>query len=278
MLRFLPSIIRRGWNSTFLRRGIQLLRESKPLRPWVSTLSGGRIVYGSFDEARSIVANRPVGYEKVESGDLYAEMGFTVDLIPGDYPAMFWLQKILPGTTKLFDYGGNIGLQYYTYSRYLTLPTGMDWTVCDIDPFVAAGIRLAAEKGATPLRFTYAFADGDGVDVFLISGCLHYIEAPIAEQLRSLRTMPRHLLINRVPLIEGPETITLQDIGAALLPCVIRNREEWIKSLESAGYRLCDSWRIPETQLTLPFYPDRSAYMYFGYYFVLEADATGNLP
>jgi putative methyltransferase (TIGR04325 family) len=126
---------------------------------------------------------------------------------------------------------------------------------------------MAEERGARQLLFSYDFMDGDDSEVFLVSGCLHFIETPLASQLLQLKKPPQHLLINRIPLIDGPETVTIQDIGEALLPCVIRNRQEFVRSIERAGYRLHDSWNIADKQCTLPLYPDRSAYSYSGFYF-----------
>lgn len=258
------SIIQRCWGMAVTRTAIRAFREVSILGGSTARISGYRVPYGSFAEARRAAAAKPVGYEFC-TPDIYHHV--TAMLLPGDYPALFWLQQKLRSAHRLFDYGGNIGLQYYSYSRYLSLPKAVRWTVCDIDPFVPRGRQLASERGADSLEFTYDPAEADGADMLLASGSLHYLEGSFAEQLRAFHKPPQDLIINRVPLIEGATVITLQDIGEALLPCAIRNRQDFISSVESAGYRLCDSWTIPELQCTLPLYPERSAYQYYGFYF-----------
>ena len=268
MHSFTEAVIRHAWSVGPGRAAIRAIRETRLFGPFLQSWSDYRVPYHSFAEAGSVAATKPVGYERCRS-NIY--IGDAEGLLPGDYAILFWLQQILPLTSQLFDYGGNIGVTYYAYSPYIQIPPRLRWTVCDIDPFVAEGRRMAQERGIDQLRFSYNFVDGDGSEVFLVSGSLHYIETSMGEQLRQLERPPQHLLINRIPLIDGPETVTLQDIGEALLPCVIRNRKEFVQSIEQAGYRLRDSWNVTEKQCTLPLYPDRSAYWYSGFYFQLES-------
>lgn len=236
------------------------LRDCQPLQGLWQKASGYRVPYASFAEARAARAPKPIGYETC-AGDLYK----SIDLIPGDLAAMFWIERDKAEIHRLFDFGGNIGLQYYSYGKRMRFPEGMRWTVCDIDPFVSEGRKIGA--GEKKLDFTYDFNEASGADFLLVSGCLHYLEESFGEKLAGLAEKPKRLCINRVPLCEGPTTVTLQDIGSALLPVVIRNRAEFLADIAKAGYKLEDEWGVPELQCTMPLYPERSAHGYRGFYF-----------
>ena len=262
------SAIRKMWATRPGHALIRAIREFAPLRPLLRRVSSYRVPYKDFAEARGIATPKPNGYEQCRPQIYIWDAQRTQ---PGEYPVLFWLQQVLPCASRLFDYGGNLGVLYYAYSRLMPMPPKLTWTVCDIDPFIPEGRKMAAERGVDQLQFTYDFEDGDGAEIFLVSGSLHFIETPISTQLARLKRPPQHLFINRIPLTDGPETVTLQDIVEGFLPCVIRNRDEFVQSVEQAGYRLHDSWNILEKQCALPLYPDRSAYWYSGFYFRLDS-------
>jgi putative methyltransferase (TIGR04325 family) len=261
---FPPFLIRFLWRLPVGKKALLRLREAKALRWWLAEQSGFAVPFGSFEEARKAPAKKPIGYETC-APDVYRI--FAEKLIPGDYPAMFWLQQLVKSDTRIFDYGGNIGTQFYSYSSYMKLPADLSWTVCDIDPFVTEGRRMAAAKSAKQLHFCYELAEGSGAELFLVSGSLHYLETKFGDQLKTLAELPKHLVINRIPVIAGPDTVTLQDIGSTLLPVVIRNRNQFVQNIEAAGYALRDEWDVPELQCKLPLYPELSATSYTGFYF-----------
>jgi putative methyltransferase (TIGR04325 family) len=244
--------------------GPRALRDMSAARDWVSRASQHRVPYGSFSEARRARAVKPIGYETCP-GDLYE--GLRHDLIPGDQKALEWLEKKIGQVRRVFDFGGNIGLQYYGFGSRIEFPASLRWTVGEISPFVEEGARIAAREGKAQLDFTHDFAPAAEVDFLLVSGVLHYLEEEFSERLRGLRAMPPRMLINRAPLIEGPSTVTLQDIGKALLPVVLRNREAFLQDVTGCGYRLVDEWQVPELKCTMPLYPERSAHFYSGFYF-----------
>jgi len=195
--------------------------------------------------------------------------GLRYDLIPGDNKALEWLEKNIQSVRRVFDFGGNIGLQFYSFGSRVAFAQDLEWTVAEISPFVEEGAKIAVREGKPQLKFTHDFAGAAEADFLLVSGVLHYLEEPFSERLRSLRAMPKRMLINRVPLTQGPSTVTLQDIGKALLPVVLRNRDEFLADITGCGYRLRDSWDVPELKCTMPLYPERSAHSYTGYYFEL---------
>ncbi|MBC8166056.1 MAG: methyltransferase, TIGR04325 family [Bryobacteraceae bacterium] len=259
------GFLQSAWQFRPARKAIEILREFGHFQPLIRRVSGYRVPYVSFAEARRAAAQKTVGYETCKP-DLYS--AFTEALLPGDYQAMFWLQQLFANASNLFDFGGNIGTQFYSYSRYISIPPTLTWKVCDIDPFVQYGIELAGVRSASQLKFTYSISEGDGADIFLASGSLHYLEEIVGAALKRMTQPPPHLIVNRVPLIDQPTTVTLQDIGGTLLPCVLWNRDEFLRSVGDAGYTLRDSWTIAELRCAMPLYPDRSAQQYCGFYFI----------
>lgn len=242
------------------------VRDVGAFRGWVAQFSQHRVPYGSFAEARLALAAKPIGYETCP-GDLYE--GLRYELVPGDLKAMQWLEKNIASVRRVFDFGGNIGLQYYGFSGRIEFPKDLEWTVGEISPFVEEGARIAEREGKTNLHFTHEFAPAAEADFILVSGVLHYLEEPFSERLRGLREMPKRMLINRVPLTQGPTTVTLQDIGKALLPVKIRNREEFLDDILACGYQIVDQWKVHELRCAMPLYPERSAHYYSGFYFEL---------
>lgn len=255
--------IRRVLEAPLVGAAPRALRDLSVMRPWVARASQHRVPYRNFAEARRAPAAKPIGYETCP-GDLYE--GLRYELIPGDLKALEWLEKSLGAVRRVFDFGGNIGLQYYGFSSRVAFPEGLEWTVGEISPFVEEGAKIAAREGKQNLHFTHDFGPAAEADFLLVSGVLHYLEESFGERLRSLPARPPRLLINRVPLTAGPTTVTLQDIGKALLPVVLRNRQEFLEEIAGLGYQLRDSWEVPELHCTMPLYPERSAHSYTGFY------------
>jgi len=90
-------------------------------------------------------------------------------------------------------------------------------------------------------------------DVFLAAGSLQYLEASLGTILESLHTRPRHLLINKTPLVEGDSVVTLQGIGVSFCPYHLFNRRAFLEPLERLGYELVDSWENAEQSCQIPF-------------------------
>lgn len=77
-----------------------------------------RGVYNTWDEARqSIPRNGMVGFNHPEAAPMYLEFAHKVRL--SDYPALFWLKLATVESASLLDLGGNIGLECYSFERYL---------------------------------------------------------------------------------------------------------------------------------------------------------------
>ncbi len=196
----------------------------------------------------------------------------TAHVFAYDYPVMWWLREAFAGgATLVFDIGGSVGVHYYAYRSHLTYPPALVWTVREVPTLVRRGRALAAESNAPNLTFTDAIDATDAAaDVWLAAGALQYVEgaASLGAWLAASRRPPAHVIVNKVPLYDGPAFVTVQNIGdGAFAPFHVYQRRRFIAEVEAAGYRLVEAWETPERQLRLLDDPARSFGPYSGAYF-----------
>lgn len=234
-----------------------------------------RGVHASFAGAAAAAPSAgALGYDHAAAAELYEDL--LGEVRPKDYPVLFWLRDAIDGATRLFDYGGHVGLAYYAYRTRLALPPALVWTVCDVPSVAARGEQLAASRGvAGSLRFTGAFGDADGADVLLAAGSLQYIETPLDTLLSTLAAPPTHLLVNQTPTTTGAEFWTVQHIGVAYCPYRIANRDALPTALAARGYELVDRWHDPSRTFRLPYEPAVGPIEYTGYYLRRRRSAAG---
>lgn len=226
-----------------------------------------RGVFESFQQARaSSPAASRVGFNTEETN---ADFGDRFDRLFGyDYPVLFWLRTLFPDVSSVFDWGGHLGIHYHAYKKYLNYPVGTRWTVCEVPKVAEEGNRQVAARGERCLEFTSRPESADGHEILMAAGSLQYIETPLLPTLvSSLQKPPRHILINKIPVYDGPAFVTLQNIGFGFAPVRVWNRANFQRDLMELGYELVDSWQVPERQLQLPFHPDRSFMNFTGFYF-----------
>lgn len=195
-----------------------------------------------------------------------------------DYAVLFWLQGLLAPGTRVFDFGGHVGVSWHGWRDYLRYPDGLRWTVCDVPAVVREGQALARERGAQGLEFTSEIADGAGADVLLVAGALQYVDLQLPGLLARIGTRPPHVLVNKTPLQDGPEFVTVQSTGRAFHPYRIYNREAFIGGMAALGYRVVDEWRNRETACRIPLARGRDVAAYTGLYFALGEASPGARP
>jgi putative methyltransferase (TIGR04325 family) len=222
-------------------------------------------IYADFATARrAIPPDRLEGYDNEPSATLLADERLRV--IPLDYPILFWLEKLLPCCRLLFDFGGNVGISYFGFRKYLSYPAQLTWLVEDVPAVVQAGKRLARAEGASQLQFTTTLDELPGADILLALGSLHFIDDPISA-LRALPALPPHILLNKVPVGDRPAIVTLHNTGAALCPYNLFNRAEFVGAFQSMDYELVDQWETPDLGIRIPLHRDHSLRSYSGFYF-----------
>jgi putative methyltransferase (TIGR04325 family) len=143
--------------------------------------------------------------------------------------------------------------------------------VCDLPRIIEGAREQAARNAAHQLSFTSAFEELAGFDVLLAAGSLQYVETDLADKLRALPRRPTHLILNKLPLLSNAVGyVTLQNTLHSYNPYAVRNRETFLRSLETLGYKLIDEWENYDVRCLIPFHPERSLDHYKGLYLRLE--------
>lgn len=233
-----------------------------------------RGAYATFAEARrSIPEGKRIGYDHERMASFYRNR--MLKACESDYAVLFWLGKSWGEISRVFDYGGHVGVAYHGWGRYLDFSKpGLEWLVYDMPAITRVGEQLAAEKQALSLRFTNDPKAGRGCDVFLAAGSLQYESEDVSTVLRGLGELPPHVLLNKMPVHDGQACVTVQSTGHSFHPYRIYNREELIADVTTLGYRLVDDWQNREQRCRVPFTDgDIDIDAYAGYYFVRDAQA-----
>jgi putative methyltransferase (TIGR04325 family) len=227
-----------------------------------------RGVYSNFEQANQCApATKPLGFNNQK----YArEFEDRLDKVFSfDYPVLYWLQRLLQPGMRLFDYGGHRGTNFYAYSKYLNYPEGFEWIVCDLPEIIKAGEELARKRNRSEITFTTSFSDASRASILLAAGSIQYIESPaLADSMAALTTLPKHVLLNKLPLYDGKQYVTLQNGGPAFHPQYVFNRNEFIDSICALGYDLVDTWTVPSHPGRIPFHTQFSFPHHSGLYFL----------
>jgi putative methyltransferase (TIGR04325 family) len=210
-----------------------------------------RGVYRDFAAAEAAIPRgRPVGYDNDAMAGMYRDRMHKP--CESDYAVLFWLRDMLQPTTRVFDFGGHVGVSWYGWREHLRFPPGLRWTVCDTPAIVREGEALARQRGADGLSFTSDPADGRDADVLLVAGSLQYVDMSIADLLTRMGTAPRHLFVNKLPLHDGATFVTVQSTGRAFHPYRIENRDAFVAGVTALGYRVVDDWVNHEVSCRIP--------------------------
>jgi len=250
-------------------RGLRKLLASLGRHPRVAhILVGFRRTFGSFEEAQQCTRKYDVPSHE-HPANVVTQHTFSEHARTSDYPVLFHLESLLGEVKRVLDIGGSAGNLFYCYSRYLPYPKSLRWTVFEVPQNVASGRQIASERGEQRLDFVDKLEQCTDADTVIISGSLHYFEALPPELTRHLERPPKHVFINRTPVIDGPSTVTVQDAGSyyAMSPARILSRSTLLESMAAANYDLVDEWMVPDLKLRIPLDPGSSAPAYSGFYF-----------
>jgi putative methyltransferase (TIGR04325 family) len=224
-----------------------------------------RGIFESFAAALASAPQKMTGYDRAEMAHIYdSRIG---KAFPSDYPVLFWFSRLLPELESVFDWGGHVGVSFYSYANYLAFPQSLHWRVGDVPQIIAAGAEMARERGASALSFTQELADADDFDLLLANGSLQYVEAPFSDSLRAMKNPPRHLIVNKLPVYDGTTFVTLENTLHSFNAYCVRNRAQFVESILSQGYSLVDEWQTPDISCHIPLHRDRSIHAYSGFYF-----------
>ena len=241
-------------------------------RPYFAKASGKRRlfsgVYLTFDAARAAAPRgKPTAYD--DSGYGYVSNHNFIN--PSDYPVLYWLSRVIPPCKSLTDFGGNVGMAYYSFRKYLPFPRDFRWIVYDLPSIVEAGKKVReSEEYREQLSFTTNLKELNGAEIFYAAGSLQYAPEALSTILSKLEHPPRHLLLNKLPVSQIAAYYTLQNTGTAFCPYGVVHQEELVESLGSLGYGLVDVWTNPDLPLIIPDAITYSLRAFSGMYFKLR--------
>jgi len=231
--------------------------------------------FGSFEEARAAIPSRAgtVGYDNTELAGWYRDRLDAVQ--PEDYPVLFWLSRLLPEARQVFDFGGHVGLHYFSWRKLLGPPPALRWKVSEVGAVVEAGRSLARERGAEQqLAFTTEPRDADGADVFIASGSVQYLEPGFLWRLLAgLQRRPRHVFLNKTPVHDDRDFVTIQDAVGSFHPYSVVARTTLQAELERLGYEAVDGWKNPGLDCLVYLRPELHVPKYSGGYWRLRGQS-----
>ena len=149
----------------------------------------------------------------------------------------------------------------------------MRWLVYDMPKIVKVGAELARERPSEGLEFTSDVRDARGCNIFLAAGSMQYADTSLTELLHQVGTLPRHLIVNKMPMYDGESFVTVQSTGRAFHAYRIYNRAAFVAEAAALGYRVVDDWCNREQHCEIPFTRGRDIDAYSGYYFIRDASS-----
>ena len=250
---------------------VQNLRRKRHLSHFLAARGYGSH-YGFFPTFAAAHAWLPKtgAFDRADFADEYIEIR-TQRVFAYDYPVMFWLKQAFEqGAVSVFDIGGSVGVHCHAYRKYMDYPVGLQWLVCELSHAVRQGRELAAREQVSGLQFTEDLSPAAFVgDVLMAAGAIEFIEGfRLDKFLAEMPSRPKHILLNKLPLHDGPDVVSTQNIGGgAFTPHHVYNRQAYVKAIECLGYELVDAWEVPERSFFVPGEPAKSFDCYSGLYF-----------
>lgn len=227
-----------------------------------------RGVYENFRQAEAAVPRgKRIGYNHEALARQYqAQLNRHLD--NSDYPILYHLDHILTDACTILDFGGNVGVHYLRYRKYLGLEKVV-WIVCDVPEITKIGRETCAGRSNVKFIDDIDELKEPKIDIFLACDALQYVEwqDSLLQRLVDKGVRPRHVLLDQLPLYGGQRFVTLQNGGLVYYPQYVFNREEYIGAVANLGYELVDAWDCSNASCVIPFYPDKSFHPYSGLYF-----------
>jgi putative methyltransferase (TIGR04325 family) len=234
-----------------------------------------RGLYATRAEAEAAIAQRgeALGFDHFDTDEsaLIAKITAAKRLDamePREYPVLYWLRALLRPSERVFNIGGNIGLDYYAYSQVWPELKRHPWTVCETPKIARAGAALAVERGAIDLTFTADVQTGEGADALVCVGTLQYLPYDLAATIDAWRRKPRVVILAIFPAVaDGGDFWTVQNIGYASAPYRIVDLSALNADFARIGYEPVATWAFPR-EVSIPFHRDKKVDAYHGCVFV----------
>jgi putative methyltransferase (TIGR04325 family) len=226
--------------------------------------------HGAFSTYEDAVAyakrkNISVGFNHDKVANIHFDIMSQV--VPWDYPVLFWLEKLLPDTKSIIDLGGHMGTKYRAFKPYLKFDINHHrWIIYDLPAIIAAGRKQAIADGLNELVFIDHINIDETHDIAIASGLLQYLDIPLSILISHFPVPPKHLILNKVAMRDGDNVVTIENIEVSLNPYQIRNRKLFIDELLGIGYEIVDEWEIPSLSHMIPTHPELGRSKSFGFY------------
>ena len=188
--------------------------------------------------------------------------------LPERLCGIVWLSRLIADARLLFESRRECWQPVLAFGKISRAIDNFTWLVNEIPAVVALGHILLRTK-RPPSAFHRDYSRLGEADILLASGVLQVLE-DWNGFLRRAASLPRHLLINRTPVGDQPDAVTLCAIGVSFNPYRIFNRRSFIATFVDLGYRLADEWQAPENGCRIPDHPSHSIDAFSGFYFVLD--------
>jgi putative methyltransferase (TIGR04325 family) len=208
-------------------------------------------VFPTFAAARSAVPsplNNGWEHDAIVAADYFQ---------PSLYATLYWLARSVKEGSCIVDFGGGIGQTHREFAQRMALPKSVSWTVVDLAPAIRQGKELVAARGTAGLFFAERLDDLKVCDIFLSRGCLQYVESSLTDLISLLPKLPEYLLLDKIPLSDGPSFVTIQNLGLTAAPYKIFNRDSFLTPLLQQGYVVLDEWPVQDLSCAIAFHPDR---------------------
>lgn len=255
MLSFGPLLIRRA-------------RESSLFGTLFKWLLGIHSTFGSLEEAEKYVTRYvPTGH--AHSGQRALQVAMAETTRESDYPMLFFLAPLGPDLRSVFDLGGGIGNVFFELDRHLHFSSQLVWKIHDLPSRKQSALDFAKLKNENRIVVMDDLSAASGVDLFLVVGAIHYFESSLADMLRTLEKLPKHVIVNRSPFSNGDDIIAVQDARTLVIPCKLHSTAKFLEGMQGLEYELVADWPVHERRLRVPLYPEyRDPYR--GFYFRLR--------
>ena len=245
---------------------VKQMRKSRWKRNFFDAPDGSWGLYGGFtsiSEARKAIPKSST-YDDDRLVDMNVDYFSRVHLF--DYPLLFWLSKLISQASakRVVDFGGHVGVKFYAFRDYLTLPEDFDWHVVDVETMVRRGREKAAAAGETRLSFSTDLASAPPSRVLICSGSLSYVEDNLADLVKRCVLRPAFVITNKVSVLDGKEIVTLEGFGASIIPYRMLDGRTLNASMQGLGYQLVDHWEIPDRKFSIPHVAEAQAVVNIG--------------
>ena len=175
----------------------------------------------------------------------YERDGTTFRYFPKSDTAKQLLHEILNENSVIIDFGGGLGGNYLANRSELD-KKNITYIIIEQSSFVNQG-KLLANEFNLPIQFIEGIWESPvkNIKMLVLSSVLQYVEEWKNVVSDLLACKPQYILIDRMPLTDGPTSIFVQENGDYYNPKVsypvrILNREEFLREFE--GYTIIKKW------------------------------------